>query len=178
MEYALQTALAAVILIILGGVSQALPWGIGSARQMAQRTSIDDDGAGPKVVDVSADPVTHGRFDSEMAGRVTTLTTDRTFSWIVSQPLSYYRPGRYLAWEIVTQVLVAAGLVAVNVVLADIAPQTRIGVIAIAAVVAAMATYGQLRNWWGMSWRYTLGVSVTLVVAWVAAAAAVVVIWG
>lgn len=178
MEFVLQTALAVVLLVLLGGVSQTLPWGIGSARQMIQRASIEADHAGPKVVDVSADPVTRDRFDAEMAGRVTTLTTERTFSWIVSQPLSYYRPGRYLAWEIVTQVLVAVGIVAVNALLTDVAPQTRISVVAIVAVIAAIATYGQLRNWWGLSWPYTLGVSVTVVVAWIAAAAAIAIIWG
>ncbi len=58
MEFVLQTALTAVILIILGGVSQALPWGIGSARQVIQQASIGADHARPKVVDVSAEPVT------------------------------------------------------------------------------------------------------------------------
>ncbi|MBX9471654.1 hypothetical protein [Microcella sp.] len=174
-DHVLQWLLVTVVLVLLNGVSQQVPWGIGSARQYRQSASGESARADePKVVDVSSTPVVTAEFDERMAAQVSTLTTDRTFSWIISKPLSYYRPGRYLAIEVFTQALVAAAIVGLVAMVDD---AIALIVIAVAALATTVAVYGQLTNWWGLTLRYAVGVSVTLIVSWVAAAALISLIW-
>ena len=45
-------------------------------------------------------------FDREMVGQVRTLTTDQTFSWIVTIPIETYDPLAYLGREALTQLAV------------------------------------------------------------------------
>jgi hypothetical protein len=151
MHYVLQVVLVTVVLTVLGGLSQALPWGLGSARQLRQVTAAGQanefGSARNAVVDVAAHPVVTDEFDRHAVNQVSTLTTDRTFSWIVSKPVSYYRPGRYLGIEIATQALVASGLVTLTAALDDTSTGTTILATLVAAVLPCVATYGQLSNW-------------------------------
>ena len=72
------------------------------------------------------------------------------------------------------QALVAAAIVALVAMVDD---AIALGVIAVAALAATVAVYGQLTNWWGLTLRYAVGVSVPLIVSWVAEAAWISLIW-
>ena len=168
-ELIVQVLLVAVLLTILGGASQALPWGSGSAQQLRQQSMRRSREFGTKadqVVDVAANPIVTAEFDIVTRNRVSTLSTDNSFSWIVSKPIEYYKPARYLVLEFVTQVLVAVGIVGVNFLLADSSQSTRVSVVLLAAALTAVAAYGPLLNWWGLTSRYVVGVSLTTVVSW------------
>lgn len=179
MESALQVVVVTVLLTVLGGVGQVLPWGLGSARQITQRATEGDGSlpSGDAVLDVSSSPIVTADFERIAVGHVSTLTTDRSFSWIVSKPLDYYRPNRYLAREVITQFVVATGMVMVHTLLGDASPGTTILVVAVAALMTAIATHGQLANWWGLPVRYAAGVSLVLIASWVLSITAVTLIW-
>lgn len=181
MEYVVQVIVVTVALTVLGGVSQAMPWGLGSARQLRQRTDgHEGDEFGPKgdsIIDVSSSPIVTESFEQYAANQVSTLTTDHSFSWIVNKPIDYYRPGRYLGIEVATQLLVAVCIVAIHALLDDTTQGTTILVVFLAAVATAIATYGQLANWWGLTWRYTAGVSLTLIIAWTLSITLITTIW-
>lgn len=175
-ELVLQWLLVTVLLVLINGAAQQLPWGIGSAKQYRQSAS----GAAaasdtPKVVDLSGTPIVTDEFDARMSSHVSTLTTDRSFSWIVSKPLDYYRPSVYLAKEVLTQALVAVAIVNFMTLIID--EPLALAVVALAAVSAAVAIYGQLTNWWGLTLRYAIGVSATLIISWVVAAGLIALIW-
>lgn len=171
----LQWMLSTVVLVVINGAAQRLPWGIGSVQQLSQNATLKTITGRTTVVDVSDAPVVTDEFDARCASQVSTLTTASTFSWIVSKPISAYRPGRYLAREVVTQAIASIAIVAILTLIAD--PITALAVIAIAGTAAAVATYGQLTNWWGLTLRYALGVSVTLAGSWVVVAALITLIW-
>jgi hypothetical protein len=171
----LQWLLATVVLVLINGVAQRLPWGVGSVQQLAQNAILQTITGSTTVIDVSETPIVTSEFDSRLASQVSTLTTAATFSWIVSKPISAYRPSRYLAREVFTQALVAIALVAIMTLTVD--PFAALMVVGIAGTAGAVATYGQLTNWWGLTLRYAVGVSVTLAASWVIVAALITVIW-
>lgn len=171
----LQWLLATVVLVLINGVAQRLPWGIGSVQQLAQNATLQTMTGRTPVVDVSDSPVVTDEFGARLVSRVSTLTTGSTFSWVVSKPIASYRPSRYLAREVLTQALVAIALVAILVLIAE--PIVGLTVVGIAAAAGAIATYGQLTNWWGLTLRYSVGVSVTIAVSWLVVATLITVIW-
>lgn len=179
-EFVIQVLLVSVLLTLIGGVSQLLPIGIGSAQQLRQQSGAETQPFGTtreRVLDVTATPVAAEHFDRVTVNRVSTLTTDGSFSWIVSRPLSSYRPARYLALEFVTQVLVACGIVALHALLGDAEPGTKIVAAVLAAALTAVAAYGQLVNWWGLTLRYFSGVVLTLVAGWALSMWLVTLLW-
>jgi hypothetical protein len=178
-ELILQVLLVTIVLVLLGGVSQMLPLGTGSAKVLRQTTTGSKEfGTSPdRVTDLTATPAVTAEFDRIMPDRVSTLTTDRSFSWIVSRPIAAYNPGRYFALEIATQLLVAIGLVTLSALLSDSSAGTRIVVAAIAALLTSIAAYGQLANWWGLTLRYVAGVSLTLIVGWTLSVWLITLVW-
>jgi ABC-type uncharacterized transport system permease subunit len=174
-EFVLQLLLATVVLFVLSGLTQALPIGLGSVKQVSQKHGAA--ALGKKVTDVRDAPIVTPTFDDVVTGEVTTLTTDRSFSWIVAKPLGYYNPARYLLKEALTQLLIALGLVIVLRLTAPLGDGPQLALVGLAALLALIATYGQLANWWGLTWRYVLGAAGVLIASWVLAALAIQVIW-
>lgn len=176
-EYLLQVLLAAIVLLGIGGLAQTLPFGVGSAKRYAQKNKADLFGNKPgSVTDVTDKPVTTDRFDELMTNNVSTLSTAKTFSWIVSKPISYYNPMAYFSREIVTQILVAAGLIILTHIV-DFDTTKSLALTAISSVIAVIATYGQLANWWGLSARYSIGAGLILITSWLFASLLVTAIW-
>lgn len=177
-EVILQVLAATVLLVLLGGVSQMLPIGVGSAKRYTQNKKNSKlFGNKPQSVsDLAKTPAVTEQFDALMPNQVSTLETDRSFSWIVSKPISYYNPNAYFGREILTQLVVAIGLVAV-VHLLDFETSKALALTAVMASVASVATYGQLANWWGLNIKYYAGAALTLIVSWFAAVFAVMAIW-
>jgi hypothetical protein len=161
---------AGVILFFWSGLTQVFPWGVPSAKvlisQSAGQTELFQ---ASNARTLAPNELTTPKFDLEMAGRVSTLTTDGTFSWIVSKPLAYYNPTDYFIREIVTQLLVGVLLTSIALTTRTLPIRPRLLVILIAGLSASAGTYGQLFNWWGLTVAYALGASVNLVAGWLIA---------
>ena len=87
-------------------------------------------------------------------------------------PIDYYDGAAYLTRQAVTQVVVAALMVALLVLLAPLGRKRSLSVIGLGAVSASVATYGVLSNWWGLAPAYAVGESANLIVGWMIAAIA------
>lgn len=165
-------ALASGLLLFLwGGASMALPWGVPSAQVLFSAAGAPATFQGPEVRSFPAHHFTTPAFDAEMAGRVSTLTTDATFSWIVSSPTSRYAPAAYLGRELAIQLCVGALLTLLVLQTRDLRPGRRLLLALTLALLASAMTYGRLMNWWGLPAAYALGESLNLTIGWLAATA-------
>lgn len=162
---------ATLVLFLWSGVTNMLPWGPPSAQVLLTEAEDANDpfrtGTRARVID--AGTLVGPNFDEAMSGRVSTLTTTGTFSWIVSRPLGYYDPAAYLAREAVTQALVAVLLTALAWITLSLGRAARLAVFGVAALAAAVASYGQLLNWWGLTAAYGFGAMANLLVGWLLA---------
>lgn len=167
LKFGLGTILTTVLLFVWSGVVQNFPWGVPSAQVLYQVSAEPEEERVPNARDVPYHTLTTADFDREMVGRVTTLTTDNTFSWIVTRPIEEYDPVAYLGKEALTQMVVGGMLTVLLWLTTGLGYFRRMGLVALCAIMASTATYGQLLNWWGLPLAYTLGVSLNLVVGWV-----------
>lgn len=162
---------AGTTLFLWSGLTQKLPWGPPTARTVvATKADKQDQFQGVNAEYAEPGQYTTSEYDKTFVGKVNTLTTDQTFSWIVTKPVAYYRPGAYLLKEAATQFLVGL-LIAVLVV--RLGPASTVGhvtTVAIAALAAGIASYGQLFNWWGLTTAYAVGALINIVVGWSLAA--------
>ena len=167
------TAVAGLSLFLWGAVTQMFPWGPSSAHVISTETSPDL-GAFHLRAPVVEEPGSLGTaaFDEAFSGRLGLLFTDSTVSWISSMPIAYYDGAAYLTRQAVTQVVVAALIVALLVLLAPLGRKRSLSVIGLGAVSASVATYGVLSNWWGLAPAYAVGESANLIVGWMIAAIA------
>jgi len=166
----LSTLVSTVILFVWSAVTQALPWGVPSVQVVSTRSESTDDFQPAKTIKLPPGSLTTDKFDEQMVGKITTLTTDNTFSWIVTKPLSYYNLPLYFTREIITQLLVALLL---SLLLWNIRPlelKPRLVVVLLAASATVVATYGQDFNWMGMPPGYAFGLAFNLIVGWLLAA--------
>lgn len=159
--------IAGLLLFLWSGLTQLFPWGVPSSHVVvSQETGASEPFLAGEIEVLPPFALTTPRFDLEFANRVGTLTTDETFSWIVSRPLAYYQPSGYFARELLTQLLVGLLLSAVALSTRRLPPTRRLGIFGLTGVGAAVSSYGTLSNWWGLTTAYALGVSVNLVVGW------------
>ena len=106
------------------------------------------------------------KFDDKFGGKISTLTTDKTFSWIISTDIANYNPLKYLAFEFLTQLLVAFFLSLLLSITAGLDLGQRLLVILIAALAGTTATYGQQLNWWNVPALFQVGMMLNVVVSW------------
>ncbi len=166
----LSTLLSTAILFIWSGLSQMVPWGIASTQNViVQRVPASEPLPVPNIVQIPVDTLITDQFDRQFLHKISTLTTDTTFSWIVTQPLQTDYTG-YLLLELVTQLVVALLLAILLLLTRPLAFGTRMAIILLTGLLAVAATYGQLMNWWALPALYAVGVSVNLVVGWAVAA--------
>jgi hypothetical protein len=171
--FLLATLVGTVVLFLWSGLAQALPWGVPRTQTLStQSPGGVESFQTPNLVALPPGSLTTDAFDERMADRVSTLTTDRTFSWIVAKPIAYYRPAAYFAREAATQLVVAALLAALLLLLPDAPLATRLGLVALAGSAAVAGSYGAQMNWWGLPPAYGVGVGFNLVVGWLMATAA------
>lgn len=164
------TLSAGGLLFVLSGLAQRLPWGVPSATVLLSRGGGPPPFQAPGATVLPPHALTTPAFDEAVTGRIVTLTTDATFSWIVAQPIARYRPAAYLTRELVTQLTIGALLTLLLVLLGPRALAQQLGVVTLLALLTTLATYGQLMNWWGLPPRYAIGVSINLIVSWALAA--------
>jgi hypothetical protein len=170
--YLLATLVGAVVLFLWSGLTQAFPWGVPRTQTLStQSPSGVEAFQAPNLVQLPPGALTSDAFDERMADRVSTLTTDRTFAWIVAKPIGYYRPAAYFAREAATQLVVAALLAALLLLLPNAPLATRLALVALAGSAAVAGTYGTQMNWWGLPPSYGVGVGFNLVAGWLLATA-------
>ena len=165
----LSVVASTVVLFVWSGVTQLLPWGVTAVQNLTTLPEDDERFAGYDVQHVEKGALTTPRFDESFLGRISTYSTDSTFSWIVTQPLASDYSGYFLR-ELLTQFFAAMLLVAFLSRTRRWPSAQRIGAVALGGVAASIACYGQLMNWWAVPLAYGLGVSVNLVVGWTLAA--------
>ncbi|MCA2979529.1 MAG: hypothetical protein INH41_28445 [Myxococcaceae bacterium] len=170
LRFAVAVIACAATLFVWSGLTQVFPWGVPTVQVVAQTTG-EPAAFGASPVRRPPGALATSAFDDELGDGNGTLTTDRSFAWIVSVPVERYHPTRYFIGEAVTQLACAAMLVEALWLLSSLPLPRRALVLALLATAAAGATYGYMTNWWGLPLRYSGGMSVNLVVGWVLGAA-------
>jgi hypothetical protein len=156
-----------VILFCFGGLAQMFPWGIPSTQVItAQAGGQTEAFQAPQEIKMEAGTLTTDAFDEVMVGKISTLTTDKTFSWIISAPISRFDAGTYFALEILTQFLVAVMLTLLLFLTKGMELTQRVLLMLIAAIAASSSIIGQQLNWWALPATYGVGVGINLVLSW------------
>lgn len=173
---ALRTAAAIVgstlTLFCWSGLCQVFPWGVPTVRTFAE-TSAEPSAFGAVLQRVTPGTLTTGGFDEQLGDGIATLTTDRSFAWVVSVPLRRYDPTRYFLGELLCQ-LVCSMLLVLGLRLLEPVPRPRrLAIVGLLAAAATVGTYGVMTNWWGLPLRYSGGMSVNLVIGWLLGAAVI-----
>lgn len=171
LRLALAVIACTATLFLWSGLAQTFPWGVPTVRTVAQ-TSTEPDTFGAVPIRRPPGALTTSAFDDELGEGISTLTTDRSFAWIVSVPIGRYDPTRYFLAEAATQLACATLLVLALWLLSPLSKPRRALVLSLLGMAAACATFGSMTNWWGLPARYSGGMSVNLVVGWVLGAAA------
>lgn len=164
-------AAATVVLFLWSGLTQSFPWGVPTVHNVAQ-TSAAPAAFGATPTHLPPGAIATTSFDTEMGDGISTLTTDRSFAWIVSVPIDRYDPIRYFAFEVATQATCALVLVVALRLSSPLSRRERAGLVALYALAANAATYGAMANWWGLPLSYACGMSFNLLVGWLLGAAA------
>ena len=142
------------------------PWGSPSASIYNATTHNSTAHDMPtRAVAVKQESFLGSKFESEFLNKVNIFVTDKTFSWITTRP----RPDSevpHLVFEAANQLLVSFALTLMAWTTTSLALNHRLAHFVGAAVLTAVATYGQLYNWNGFSVNYVLGMSANLIVAW------------
>ena len=158
-----------IVLVLWYGLTQLFPWGTGSVSNFSATSSETYVSGPPGLEKASPGTWTTEAFEDRLGGRISTLATDRSFSWIVAAPREHYSIPRYFAFHALTQAAVAAFLVLVLGVLAPLPRLRRLAAVAVLAMTGAIATYGGMLNWWGLPVAYGLGEGFNLLVGWLLA---------
>jgi hypothetical protein len=163
----ISTIVSTVILFLWSGLTQMFPWGVPTAQTITSQTNKQTESfQTPKLIDLTANSLTTEKFDEQFVNKISTLTTDKTFSWIITKPIGYYNVGNYFIKEIVTQLLVALFLATLLMLTIGLSNQKRLTIIAFTGVLAVTAIYGQMMNWWGVPAIYALGAGLNLIIGW------------
>ncbi|WP_304517542.1 hypothetical protein [Cecembia rubra] len=166
-KYILSTLLITVILFLYGGLAQMLPWGIPSTQVITAQSGEQTEAfQAPQEKKMEPGSLTTEKFDEVMVGKISTLTTDKSFSWIISAPVSRYNAGTYFALELLTQLLVAICLNLLLFLTKQMQLSKRILFMLVAATAVVTSIIGQQLNWWAMPAIYGLGVGINLIISW------------
>ena len=101
----LSAVVSTAVLFLWSGVTQMLPWGVPTTQNVSVQTSTHDSEV-PNLVKLPVHSLTTEQFDAQFINKVSTYTTDETFSWIVTQPLREDY-STYFIVEAITQFVVA-----------------------------------------------------------------------
>lgn len=162
----ISTLVSTLILFLWSGMTQMLPWGISSTQNINVQTMDNQKQAeAPNILRFDKTLLVTEKFETQFNNKVSTLSSDKTFSWIVTQPIkSDY--SSYFITEALTQLLVAFFIALLLVLTIKLDNKSRLIIIFIAGICATISTYGQLMNWWGLPASYGIGVSINLLIGW------------
>jgi hypothetical protein len=167
----LAVLVSTVVLFMWNGLVQFFPWGIPTTQILnTQAGNTIDVKEMKNVIALPANSLTTNEFDEKCNNKISTLITDKTFSWIIATPTNKYNMGTYFMKEAFTQLLVAIFLCLLLYYTVSLGFTTRLKIVTLAAFAAAIATYGQQLNWWGLPASYGLGVMINLILGWLLAA--------
>ncbi|MEQ8676367.1 MAG: hypothetical protein RLP44_10575 [Aggregatilineales bacterium] len=143
------TVVGGVLLFIWSGITNNLPWGIGSIANIEQAPELGE--AVQKQLDL---------------GNRALFLSDVVAAFVVARPKSYYSIPRYFALEFATQLAVAF-LLSLIIGLTDaLTSETQLSLIVLIGLIASFGTLFQYWNWWGFPARLALGSSLNLVIGW------------
>ena len=165
----LAVVIGTIVLVLWYGLTQLFPWGTASVSNFSATSSETYVPGAPGLEEAPPGTWTTEAFEDQLNGKISTLATDRTFSWIVAAPREHYSPSRYLTFHALTQAGVAALLVLVSYVLAPLPRARRLAAVIALGVAGATATYGGMLNWWGLPAGYGVGESFNVVMGWLLA---------
>ena len=166
----ISTVLMTLILFLWSGLTQIFPWGVPSAQKVSTQTEVDTGSFDvPDLIEMPPYSLTTDEFDSIMSGKISTLSTDETFSWIISSPMKNYDPIKYFIWEIVTQLVVSVLLTFLLLQIHLLPIKKRLIVVGFTGLLTFIGVYGQMINWWALPLIYGLGVGFNLIVGWLLA---------
>ena len=86
----LAVTVGTVVLLVWYVIVQFFPWGTGSVSNFSATAGEAYAGGTQGLVDAPAGTWTTEAFEEQLGGRISTLATDRSFSWIVSARREYY----------------------------------------------------------------------------------------
>jgi hypothetical protein len=171
----LAVATGSAALFVWSGLSQRLPWGVSVVQNFSTAslsTSTDQTSSDFEPRNLIRKPngfYTNDAFDEFFRESVSTLSPDRSFSWIVSISAERYRPMRYLAVEGLTQIGIAALLWLALIALRPLARRLKLRALALLALAGGLSSYGVMMNWWGLPMAYAGGMVLNLILGWCAA---------
>ncbi len=155
------------VLYLYSGMSQMLPWGVPTAQVVFSHD------AEAQIFQSTADiqqfqpyEFTTPKFDEQFKNKISTLSTDETFNWIVSSDIGDYNPTRYLVLEFFTQLLVAIFLTLGLALTTSLANNQRLMIVLFLALAALSATFLQQLNWWRIPSNYQLGMMLNIFIGW------------
>ena len=154
-----------VILFLWNGFTQILPWGIPTAQNITVQ-SEENTKEFPNLIKLEPNTLTTHDFDKTFNHKISTYTTNDTFSWIITQPLQTDYSG-YFIREIITQFIVGILLTILLFLTVKLELKTRLIIIFVVGILAFSSTYGQLMNWWRIPATYALGVGINLAFGWI-----------
>ena len=166
-RFFISTIVMTLVLFMYGSLAQVLPWGIptvqvvfsGESPPEAFQTIASIQRFGPGEF-------TTEKFAPQFAGQISTLSTDETFSWIVTTQIANYNPFAYLFHELLTQLLVAALLSTFLTLTVSVSNNERFKIVLVLALGALTATYIQQMNWWNVPASYQLGMIANVLISW------------
>ena len=158
-----------LVLLLWYVLVQFFPWGTGSVSNFSATSGESYASGAPGLEEAPPGTWTTEAFEDRLGGRISTLATDRSFSWIVSAPRTHYSLPRYFAFHALTQAGVAALLVLAHWVLAPLRRARRLAAVGILGAAGTIAIYGGMLNWMGMPAAYGVGESCNLLVGWLLA---------
>ena len=153
-----------ILLFLWSGFTQILPWGIPSAQKISVQ-SKENSKEIPNLIYLKPNTLTTDYFDKTFNHKISTYTTNDTFSWIITQPLQTDYSG-YFIKELITQFFVAILLTILLILTIKLELKTKLTIILVVGILIFSSTYLQLMNWWGLPARYALGVGANLIFGW------------
>lgn len=166
----ISTLTSTVILFLWSGLTQMFPWGVPTAQTISTQSNNQTESfQTPNLIELPPNTLTTEKFDEQFVNKISTLTTDKTFSWIITSPIDNYNISAYFIKEIVTQLLVGLFLALVLTLTVKLSNKTRHYLVGLSGILAVTAIYGQMMNWWGLPLLYALGAGFNLIVGWLIA---------
>lgn len=170
-KISISTILSTVILFLWSGITQIFPWGVPTAQTITSQTNKQTENfQTPNLIELPANSLTTEKYDEQFVNKISTLTTDKTFSWIITKPVGYYHVGNYFIREIITQLIVALFMATLLFLTVGLPNKMRLAIIIICGALAVTAIYGQMMNWWGVPAIYALGAGLNLIIGWILSA--------
>jgi hypothetical protein len=144
------TVVGGILLFVWSGITNNLPWGIGSISDVQQAPELG------KAIEEQLNVGNKALFLSDVVAAI-----------VVARPITYYSIPRYFAFEFVTQLGVAFLLTMIVGLTDSLAPETQMLLIALIGLTGSMGILFQYWNWWGFPVKLVIGSTLNLIIGWI-----------